>query len=389
MIRQNYMRGESDESVGAVRAGQGLLTGLLRCKRCGRKIYVRYSGKSGTIPRYLCSGSFNADGGKYCIGFGGTTVDKRFSEEIVLVVSPLGIRASLEAIERLGSEQDARCQATRRRVEQLSYEAARAFEQYDEVDPRNRLVVSELERRWNEKLEELERVRGTLTELEQSRQQATTEERERLMMLGRNFGEVWNDPACPVELKKKIVRSLVEEVLVDEEPLGKLAFIIHWKGGSHTSFEMDKPPWYGIRKTAMEDLEIIGKMGTRYGDNVIAAVLNKLGRRTGAGKPWSQNRVKTVRRNYGIDGHSCTVDDPEILSLKGASRYTGTSDTTIMKLVNAGILPMNQVVPFAPWEIKRSDLDSAPVSNILQQLKKTGKLVLEGDTSALQVELFQ
>jgi hypothetical protein len=130
-------------------------------------------------------------------------------------------------------------------------------------------------------------------------------------------------------------------------------------------------------------------MGTRYGDNVIAAVLNKLGRRTGAGKPWSQHRVQTARRTYGIEGRRCTVDDPEILTLQGAARYTETSDTTITKLVNAGILPMNQVVPFAPWEIKRSDLDSEPVQRILQQLKKTGKLVLEGDTSALQVELFQ
>jgi hypothetical protein len=59
-----------------------------------------------------------------------------------------------------------------------------------------------------------------------------------------------------------------------------------------------------------------------------------------------------------------------------------------MKLVNAGILPMNQVVPLAPWEIKRSDIDSAPVRKILQQLKKTGKLVIEGDSSEFQVELF-
>ena len=92
-------------------------------------------------------------------------MDRRFSEEIVRVVSPLGIRASLEAMDRLGSEQDAQCQATRRRVEQLSCEAAQAFEQYNEVDPRNRLVASELERRWNEKLEELERVRKILAEL--------------------------------------------------------------------------------------------------------------------------------------------------------------------------------------------------------------------------------
>jgi hypothetical protein len=39
---------------------------------------------------------------------------------------------------------------------QLQYETLRAFEQYDKVDPRNWLVSLELERRWNEKLHELE-----------------------------------------------------------------------------------------------------------------------------------------------------------------------------------------------------------------------------------------
>ena len=45
------------------------------------------------------------------------------------------------------------------KLEQLAYEAKKAFEQYDAVDARNRLAASELERRWNEKLEEIEAVK--------------------------------------------------------------------------------------------------------------------------------------------------------------------------------------------------------------------------------------
>jgi hypothetical protein len=99
MTRRNYWRGESDETAGAVRAGKGLLAGLLRC---GRRLYVRYWGKAGTNPRYLCSGDFGADGGRYCLGFGGATVDRRFGEVIVRVLSPLGIRASLEVLAGAG-----------------------------------------------------------------------------------------------------------------------------------------------------------------------------------------------------------------------------------------------------------------------------------------------
>ena len=387
MIRRNKVS-ESDESVGAVRAGYGLLTGLLRCGRCGRKIHVRYRGKSGTRPRYLCSGTFTAGGERYCIGFGGATVDRRFAEEILRVLSPLGVRASFEALEQLGSREEERRRSTRRQVEQLEYEVARAFEQYDEVDPRNRLVASELERRWNDKLTQLEQVRARLAALDRSRVQPSAEERETVRLLGERFHDVWNDPACPAELKKKIVRSLVEEVLVDEDPPGTLSFIIHWKGGSHTSFEMERPTRSSYGKTKLEDLEVIRKMAPRYGDDMIARVLNMAGRRTGSGKPWSRARVQTARRKDGIRGHSRTPDDPEILSLQAAVRHTNTSDGTIKKLAAAGILPMQQVVPCAPWEIRRSDLDSAPVREILDRLERTGRLGL-GGTSKSQGRLFQ
>jgi DNA invertase Pin-like site-specific DNA recombinase len=389
MMRRNYFRGESDETAGAARAGKGLLSGLLRCGRCGRRLHVRYWGKAGTAARYLCVGDFQAGGGRYCLGFGGATVDRRFGEEVVRVLSPLGVRASLLALEQRGAEQGERHQAIARQVEQLEYEARRAFEQYDECDPRNRLVASELERRWNEKLEELERARSALGELDAVLRPPSLEERRALEALGERFADVWNHPACPMELKKQIVRTVVEEILVDEDPPGRLSFIVHWKGGCHTAFEMEKVTSRTVHRTADSDLEVIRKMAPRYGDDDIARVLNKLGRRTGKGKPWSRLAVKTARRNHGIDGHTSSVVDPDVLTLQGAARYTETSDTTIKKLVDAGVLPMRQLVPFAPWEIRRADLDNEHVRAIVDRLKRTGRLVLgDGDTSRDQAELF-
>ena len=97
IIRGNNMNWKSDESTSAVRNGCGLLTGLLRCGRCGRKLHVRYWGKRGTAARYLCKGEFDS-GGEYCLGFGGDRVDRRLSQEILKVISPLGIEASLQTI---------------------------------------------------------------------------------------------------------------------------------------------------------------------------------------------------------------------------------------------------------------------------------------------------
>src|ERR1700747_3418394 len=102
MRHRNSVNWEPDEAMAAIRAGQGLLVGLLRCGHCGRKLHVRYWGGTGTNARYLCKGDFD-DGGQYCIGFGGATVDRRISAEVLTVISPLGVAASLKAIDELSS----------------------------------------------------------------------------------------------------------------------------------------------------------------------------------------------------------------------------------------------------------------------------------------------
>ena len=209
-----------------------------------------------------------------------------------------------------------------------------------------------------------------------------------MLAFGERFADVWRHPECPIELKKQIVRTLVEVVVVDEDPPGQLTFVVHWKGGSHTQFEMAKPNHKTAQRTAEEDLEIIRKMSLRYGERDIARVLNKLGRRTGKGHRWTAASVRSARGHHGIAGPRKTTCDPEILTMQGAARYTETSDTTIKKLVDAGFLPMVQVTPFAPWEIRRTDLDTEPVRTILDRLRRTGRLALP-DTSNQQPGLFE
>jgi hypothetical protein len=146
MTSRNSVNWEPEESTSAIRAGQGLLVGLLRCGHCGRKLHVRYWGGTGTNARYVCKGDYD-DGGQYCIGFGGAMVDRRFSEELLKTISRYGVQASLKAIKELGSGEAAQRAALSSKLEQLQYEAKRAFEQYDVVDARNRLAAAELERR--------------------------------------------------------------------------------------------------------------------------------------------------------------------------------------------------------------------------------------------------
>jgi DNA invertase Pin-like site-specific DNA recombinase len=388
LISRNCLSQTKVERIGAARNGQGLLGGILRCGRCGRKFYVTYYGKSGTAARYICRGDYET-GGKYCLAFGGSTVDKKFTEELFRAISPYGMKASIKAAKMLSIKDDDKIKALEQKISQLEYEASRAFEQYNAVDPRNRLVASELERMWNEKLEELENAKRSIADASIESQYFSDDEKRKILTLGEIFPEVWKDKHCSNSLRKKIIRTVIEEVIVNlNEANQVLEFIIHWKGGCHTGFEMIKPVSGVGQKTSLEDLEIIRKMAVRYGDDAIARVLNKLGRQTATGKRWNESRVRNIRSKYSIAGHIHTVKDPDILTLGQSAKYLNVSQTTVKRLVTSGVLKKNQIVSWAPWEINKSDLDSTKIKSIIKTLHKTGKLAVRGNDSERQLELF-
>jgi excisionase family DNA binding protein len=388
MTRRNSVNWQSDETMAAIRAGQGLLVGLLRCGHCGRKLHVRYWGGRGTNARYLCKGDYD-DGGEYCLGFGGATVDRRLGQELLKVISPLGVEASRRALEELSAGDVAQRSALSSKLAQLEYEAQKAFEQYDAVDARNRLVAGELERRWNEKLEEVESTQQQLASLNGKRYSLSSEEEARIRWMGENFAEIWQSDRCPPTLKKMIFRTALEEVIVRADAEKKtLQFTLHWKGGTHTQLEMERPRSAAQATTSLEALEIIRRMAVRHGDDQIASVLNRLGHSTGKGRRWNQNRVATARRNYSISGQKRALPNPEIVSLGEAARVCGVSHRTIERLVEAGLLRCEQVTPGAPWEIRREDLNAESVRSIVERLLRTGKLRIHRDCPENQPVLF-
>src|SRR6202165_1345543 len=388
MIRRNSVNRQGDESMAAIRAGQGLLVGLLRCGHCGRKLHVRYWGGRGTNARYLCKGHYD-DGGQYCLGFGGASVDRRLGQELLTAISPFGVEASLKALEELSAGDAAQRAALSSKLEQLEYEAKKAFEQYDAVDARNRLVAGELERRWNEKLEEVELVKQALSNLDAQRYSLSPEEEIRIRSMGDHFAQVWQSDHCPPTLNKMIFRTAIEEIIVrTDQDKKSLELVIYWKGGAHTQLAMERPRSATETATPMEALEIIRRMAVRYGDDQIASVLNRRGYSTGKGKRWNQTRVATARRNHSIAGQKRALHDPERVSLSEAARICGVSHHTIQRMVEAGLLKREQVTPRAPWEIRRRDLDAEPIRSIVERLHRTGKLILQGGCAEDQLALF-
>ena len=207
--------------------------------------------------------------------------------------------------------------------------------------------------------------------------------------MGEHFAEMWNSDRCPPTLKKMIFRTVVEEIIVCTDTEKKiLQFTIHWKGGVHTRLEIERPRSATETVTPTDALDIIRRMAVRHGDDEIASVLNRLGYLTGKGKRWNQNRVATARKNHSIAGQKRALPDPDRVSLNEAARLCGVSHRTIERLVEAGLLKREQAAPRAPWRICRVDLEAEPVRNIVERVRRTGKLILPGDCPDVQPRLF-
>jgi len=149
-------------------------------------------------------------------------VDRQLSQELLKVISHFGVEASLRALEELSTGDAAQRTALSSKLEPLEYEAKKAFEQYDAVDARNRLAAAELERRWNEKLEDIGTVKERLSSLDGKRFSLSSEEEARIRWMGENFTDIWHSDRCPPRLKKMIFRTVIEEIIVRTDAEKKL-----------------------------------------------------------------------------------------------------------------------------------------------------------------------
>ena len=351
--------GKSFMGRGAIRRGEALLTGLFRCGRCGRRLYIRYSGKGGNTQRYVCRGGFSARAADDCIRFGGMRVDRVVAREVLDRLQPLGIEAALAAMNAESEQQNDKRRQIENAIQQAQYEAARTHRQYDAVDPDNRLIASELERRWNEKMMQLRDLEAQLDSLSQSTQASplTDKDRARLMTLGEDLDKAWNNPNVSVETRKKIVRLLIKEIIVDVVD-DYLVLVIHWQGGDHTEMKVKKNKVGHTRWTIEADIvDLVRVLARQLPDNAIAAILNRCGKVSAHGAAWTRTHVRGLRNSHGIpvyrEGERAERGE---VTLDEAAEILKVSRATAYRMVIGGVLPAQQLCAGAPWIVRLADL---------------------------------
>jgi DNA invertase Pin-like site-specific DNA recombinase len=342
-------------SRGAVRPGEALLPGLLRCARCGKKLRVRYD----HTYRYECVGAFNQLAAARCITFGGMRVDRVLAREVLDRLQPLGVEAALAAIEARGQQRSEKKVQLELALQQARYEAARVQRQYDAADPENRLVTGELERRWNERLLAVRDLELDIDRLDADKAPAlTVADRERLLALGQDLVRAWESPGTTPETRKKIIRTVVSEIIVDIVG-DSLELIVHWQGGDHTRLMVKRNRAGQTRWTTdVEVVDLVRALARQMPDQTIAALLNRSGKSTGRGNSWTRGRICSLRHQYDIaiyrDGEHA---DRGEATIEEAATVLALSPTTIRRLIVDGILLATQHCKGAPWIIRRADLD--------------------------------
>lgn len=340
---------------GAIKTGPALLGGLLRCGNCGRKMFVAYSGKSGRVPRYACNGGRTDRGNASCQSLGGVRVDQAVAETLLQTVDPAGIQAALAAADQAAGDQQEKCNTISLALEKARYEVRRAERQYDQVDPDNRLVAGELEARWNTALTRVTELESQLAALDRKQTTLTASEKRRLFELGSDLPQLWNHPQAEDALKKRILRSVLEEIMIrDNDDRTKHILHLHWKGGVHTELTVQRnQPGKRPTNTSTTALELIEELSKVCSAQSIAATLNRLGFKTGAGKTWRLHSVYSTRHFHRLKNHGNTGD---WLTVKQAAEELDVSQTVIRRLIKEEKLAATQVVEQTPWIIARRSL---------------------------------
>jgi DNA invertase Pin-like site-specific DNA recombinase len=350
--------GQSFMSRGSIRRGEALLAGLLRCGHCGRKLHVAYSGENGSSGRYHCRGSQFNHGGDRCISFGGMRIDRAVGAEVIERLQPLGIEAAFSAMEARSTEGAEKRRQIELALEQARYEAARARRQYDAVDPDNRLVAAELEQRWNARLLAVRMLEDERDALVTNAEAALTQiERNRLLALGDDVERAWYSDGATPATRKRIIRTLIEEIVVRVEDEA-LSLVIRWSGGDHTPLRVRKNRAGQHRWTTDNDVvELVTALARQMPDKAIASLLNRAGKTTGRGNGWTRSRVCFLRNHRKIppyrEGERAERGE---VTLAEAAVHLKVSEATVRRLINEQILPANQLCKGAPWVIRANDL---------------------------------
>jgi DNA invertase Pin-like site-specific DNA recombinase len=314
-LRDNRSEYHHLRTRGIPRDGAALLHGIAWCGECGHKMVVRYKGGS----QYVCNFHRHQHAAPECQCLRAPAIDAAVAAAFLEAVAPAEIEAWERARQAQRQADMAMLHAETQQVDRLRYQVSLAERQFNRVDPDNRLVAAELERRWEVALLALRRAEEALDR--RTRERAGPDPlvpalQEKITRIGRHLAEIWADPAVSREHRKALLRCLVEKVVMRRAARDRAAVRIVWRGGETTDLDVAMSVNEVTALTAYPAMAIrIRELAdTGHNDKEIAGILTTEGYRSPSqATKVFRSTVSHIRRDFlrlGGRGHSRRWDLP-------------------------------------------------------------------------------
>ena len=327
---------------GAVREGSALLQGIALCGRCGRGMTLRYSqSKHSKQPIYQCSHELQNHGGVMCQNVYGGNIDRAVGNLLLEAINPMTTDAAISIQHEMAERKEEILQLYGQQMERTRYEMELAKRRYLRVDPDNRLVASELENDWNQKINEFESAKSAYEGKCEAEIRVVDEKlRAALDQLVEDFPNIWNNPETSHKEKKRIARLILEDVTITSDT-SKVVLGIRFKGGSTKVLEMPNSS-YDLDKEQMElyaAAEISALIELGIPNQEIAEKLNNKGLRTKRyGKPYNKGTVAWMIQKHGLSKRRSVTDSGGWMTGREKMAELGISEHMLSRMRNSGKL---------------------------------------------------
>ena len=281
MLKDNYAEYDRNKTRGVPRLGKALLHGLVYCGECGHKMVVQY--KSGT--RYLCNYLRQQYGVPVCQYIPADPIDAAVVQAFFAALSPLELDAYSRALQAQRQSDEALDRADCQQLERLRYQAALAERQFNQVDPDNRLVAAELERRWETALRELKTAQEDYEKAAANSVAAprlSPDLQAAFTVIGQKLPELWPQEVLSQSQKKALLRCLIDKVVIHRSQRDTVHTRIVWKGSETTAIDLPIPvgSWRELSHSAELEQQIVHLHRQGLDDDTIAQQLTAQGYRS-------------------------------------------------------------------------------------------------------------
>lgn len=308
--------------------------------KCGKRMRVGYQKNSSKlVPVYRCNRDRIQNGGKVCQTIMGEKIDQEISGLLLKMLNPLAIKVAIEVQNELNERKLETCKFYAQQVERAGYEAELAKKRYMAVDPQNRLVATELEAAWNQKLRQLEEARCQFRKKkEKDVEQTKQTDKEDIIRVASDFPKIWSSPTASFKEKKRLIRLLIEDVTAKNDDTGRKVILnIRFKAATSKTLVVDKKLHiYKIRKTSDKIIKKVDELTEDHIPSEIAAILNSQGYRLWNGGMYSQKSVKYIIRAYGLKRRYQRLREKGYITLREKMAELGVTRMEIMQMRKEG-----------------------------------------------------